>query len=102
MPSSMEELADFARRLQSLREAYAGAIDLPELSASEFARMLGIPLASYEAYERGDHEPPLSVLVLFHSKTGVSLDWLIAGDGDHRRPDRRVLQRPRSAPLPAA
>ncbi len=90
MPSSTAELAAFAQRLQKLRHAYAGAIDLPALSAAEFAQVLGVPLASYEAYERGDQEPPMSVLVRLHRKTGVSLDWLIA-DEQGGRPEGRSL-----------
>jgi transcriptional regulator with XRE-family HTH domain len=82
MPSSSAELAAFAQRLRNLRHAFARAIDLPELAASEFARMLGVSVANYEAYERGDCEPPLSVLATLHRRTGVSLDWLVAAEHD--------------------
>ncbi len=101
MPSSIAELAAFAQRLQNLRHAHAGAIDLPELSAVEFARILGVPLASYEAYERGDHEPPMSVLVLLHRKTGVSLDWLIADEPGGRPMGHRLPGRSRPTSLPS-
>ncbi|MBO0710032.1 MAG: helix-turn-helix domain-containing protein [Acetobacteraceae bacterium] len=80
MPSSSIQLAAFALRLRNLRQAYARAIDLPDLAAGEFARMLGVESTAYEAYERGEHEPPLSVLAVLHQKTGVSLDWLIADE----------------------
>ncbi|MCL2427749.1 MAG: helix-turn-helix domain-containing protein [Alphaproteobacteria bacterium] len=80
MPSSSIQLAAFALRLRNLRQAYATAIDLPDLAPAEFARMLGVESASYEAYEQGEREPPLSVLALLHQKTGVSLDWLIADE----------------------
>lgn len=83
MPSSSIQLAAFALRLRNLRLAYARAIDLPELAPAEFAGMLGVERAAYEAYERGEREPPLSVLAVLHQKTGVSLDWLIA---DETRP----------------
>lgn len=80
MPSSSIQLAAFALRLRNLRLAYARAIDLPELAPAEFAGMLGVERAAYEAYERGEREPPLSVLAVLHQKTGVSLDWLIADE----------------------
>ncbi len=81
MHSSSSELAAFGRRLQALRLAYAGAIDLPDLSATEFAQMLAISPPEFEAFEQGLREPPMSVLVVLHRKTGVSLDWLIAHEG---------------------
>lgn len=99
MPSSTEELAAFAERLQKLRHAYAGAIDLPELSAAEFARILGVPLTSYESYEGGEQEPPMSVLVLLHRKTGVSLDWLIADEHGGRPMGRGMAGRWRRTSL---
>ncbi len=99
MPSSSAKLAAFAQRLQKLRHAYAGAIDLPELSAAEFARILGVPLASYEAYEHGDTEPSMSVLVLLHRKTGVSLDWLMADEHGSRPLGRGLSERARPTSL---
>jgi|SRR6185312_7400860 transcriptional regulator with XRE-family HTH domain len=99
MPSSTTELAAFAQRLQKLRHAYAGAIDLPELSAAEFARILGVPLASYESYEHGDNEPSMSVLVLLHRKTGVSLDWLMADEPGGRPMGRGLAGRARPTSL---
>lgn len=86
MHSSSTELAAFARRLRSVRCAFAEAIDLPELSGAEFARMLGLPLAAYEAYEHGEREPSMSALVVLHRRTGVSIDWLIAEPQPQSRP----------------
>ena len=97
MPSSSVQLAAFAQRLRSVRQAYARAIDLPQLAAAEFARMLGVSIASYESYEQAEQEPPLSVLALLHRKTGVSLDWLIA-EGSEQRPTGSRVERPFAPP----
>ncbi len=81
MHSKVLDLAVFGCRLRSLRVAYAAAIDMADLSAAEFARMLAIAPLDYEAFEGGVREPSISVLLLLHRKTGVSLDWLVAHDG---------------------
>lgn len=99
MPISPIQLAAFAQRLRSLRRAYARAIDLPELAGAEFARMVGISAASYEAYESAEQEPTLSALALLHRKTGVSLDWLIADDSE-RRATGSPAGRSRAEPVP--
>ncbi len=86
MHSSSSDLAAFAGRLHRLRVGFARAIDLPELTAAEFAKMLTIAVPDYLAYESGAREPPLSVLATLHRRTGVSLDWLVAEDGADDRP----------------
>jgi transcriptional regulator with XRE-family HTH domain len=70
----------FAWRLRATRRAYGGMVDEPELSARQFAMLLGIQPERYRRYERAELEPPLSVLVALRRMTGVSLDKLIAGD----------------------
>ncbi len=84
MHSSSSELTAFGQRLRSVRLAYGAAIDLADMSAAEFAHMLAIAAPEYKAFEDGRREPPMSVLVTLHRKTGVSLDWLIAHEGQGR------------------
>ena len=95
MHSSSSELAAFGHRLRNVRLAYAAAIDLADLSAAEFAQMLAIAPAEYETFEDGLREPPMSVLVVLHRKTGVSLDWLIAHEGEDRARAMSGPPRPR-------
>jgi transcriptional regulator with XRE-family HTH domain len=70
----------FAWRLRATRRAYGGLTGQPNLSARQFARILGIFPERYRRYERGELEPPLSVLTSLRRVTGVSLDRLVSGD----------------------
>jgi len=47
---------------------------------AEFARMVGLNPSTYHYYEKG-RIPPVPVLVRLSRCTGVSLQWLLTGDG---------------------
>jgi DNA-binding XRE family transcriptional regulator len=64
----------FAARLAVIREA-AG---YPTQTA--FAEALGMSIQAYSRYERAEAEPNLSTLAAIHTLTGVSLNFLVAGD----------------------
>jgi transcriptional regulator with XRE-family HTH domain len=42
-----------------------------------FAVLLGVPVAAYDSYERGEAQPTAGFLVALRKKTAVSLDWLL-------------------------
>ena len=66
----------FGRRLATIREA-AGYE-----TATAFADALGLSIATYSRYERGETEPGMETLQKMQQLTGVSLDFLIAGRVD--------------------
>ncbi len=49
------------------------------MTAAEFATLLELSPVDYAAYEAGMADPSLTALAAAHRRTGVSLDWLIAG-----------------------
>ena len=81
-----------------VREHYAATIGYEEMPATEFATRLGVTGSAYRRYERGEVDPPTSVLSAIREATGVSLDFLVCGqkngyDGllsSYRRPKNRI------------
>lgn len=69
----------FGGRLEAARRHYGTQTGRPQLSRTDFAEDLGVQAARYRRYERGETEPPLLMLEKIRRLTGVSLDWLIAG-----------------------
>lgn len=67
-------------RLKLLRENLG-------LSQKEFGEMLGLAQTSYSNYEGGKSAVPSDVLEVLYKKVGVSIDWLVAGDGQMYRND---------------
>lgn len=51
-------------------------------SRAELAARLGVSEKTIGNYERGDNEPPASILLIFQEQLGVSLHWLVTGEGD--------------------
>lgn len=51
------------------------------LNASEFARKVGVAPNSVYRYERGDQSPSVQIAAKWAQLTGVSLDWLVTGNG---------------------
>lgn len=55
---------------------------VPEgLSLADFSSELGVSDRTLGNYIRGDREPSYDFLVRLKEKTGVDLNWLLAGDG---------------------
>ncbi|GAB3368282.1 hypothetical protein GCM10027431_13490 [Lysobacter rhizosphaerae] len=52
-------------------------------SQKEHAEALGVPLRTYQNYERGEREPDARTLLAVHDK-GWSLDWLLTGEGPEK------------------
>ena len=97
MPAPLEkhELSLFARRLRLVREHYAGSTGEPNLAAGHFATRLGISAWAYRRYERGEIDPPMTVLQAIRAMTGISLDYLVCGraNGDDCLAGEEVLNR---------
>lgn len=70
-PLVKQKCVDFSRRLEML---------LGDRSQVEFAKTLGILQQNVSRYLTGG-APSFSVLVTLAAKEGVSLDWLIMGQG---------------------
>lgn len=48
-----------------------------------FAEEIGVPLRTYQTYERGEREPNLQTLIATYER-GWSLNWLLTGEGPER------------------
>jgi transcriptional regulator with XRE-family HTH domain len=75
-----DDLDNFASRLRSVRVSYGQVIDLPAVTAAQFAQLVGVWPGTYGAYERGERDPPASFLASLRRRTGVDLNWLCCGD----------------------
>jgi len=72
--------AAFGRRLRAARIA-AGYE-----SAAAAASVIGLDEVRYRAYERGARVPALAALLAIQRTLGISLDWLLVGTGEIRKP----------------
>ena len=57
------------------------------LSQGAFAEQLGLSLAGYRNYEKGEREPPIAVITKVSRLTGLSVQWLILGQAYERGDD---------------
>lgn len=82
----------FGARLEASRRYHGRRSGRPRLKAKVFADELGVNPWRYRRWERGEIEPPLSVLKEIRRVTGLSLDWLICdlAPGDVILPDLAV------------
>jgi transcriptional regulator with XRE-family HTH domain len=71
------DLASLGKRIANVRRTYGESIDLADLDPALFAVMLGVRVATYASYERGEAHPSAGFLVALRKKTAVSLDWLL-------------------------
>ncbi len=65
---------------QRLREARGGKFP----TAADAARALAMLPVTLRAHESGQNAVPVEVLVMYAGRYGVTLDWLITGNGDAR------------------
>jgi transcriptional regulator with XRE-family HTH domain len=68
------DLKALGRRLRELRGF--------DLTQEEFATQLGTSQSQLSKYERGVAAPPADILFLVKRRFGVSIDWLLTGEGD--------------------
>ena len=77
------DIADFSsigNRLRNVRAWHGQTIDLPGITAEQFAGLLGTRPSAYAAYERDERDPPAFFLASLRAKTSVDLNWLCCGD----------------------
>jgi transcriptional regulator with XRE-family HTH domain len=72
----------FAARLIAVRKLYGLQTGRPDLDKKEFAALLPKEAQTYRRYELGETEPNLATLTRIRDLTGVSLNYLIAGQPD--------------------
>jgi transcriptional regulator with XRE-family HTH domain len=82
----------FAERLIAVRELYALQTGRPGLDKKDFAALIGKEAQTYRRYEKGETEPNIETLIKIRKLTGVSLNYLIAGEPDV------VQEQPRTKP----
>ena len=80
--------AILGERLAWVRRTYGRSIDLSDLTRIEFAAMLGVCAAVYEAYELGERMPTADFLVALRERTGISLGWLFGSNQQCPMPNR--------------
>ena len=68
--------AQFASRLKKHRESR-------QLSQSEFAKLLGLSLATYNRYEKQNAQPSISLLVRMADVLGITIDKLVGYDNNN-------------------
>lgn len=68
------------------------------MDRDEFASLLGVPTSTLANYEQGERAPPIEVLRAIRQRTGVSLDWLIMGEGEMRPSQEIPPASPEAAP----
>jgi transcriptional regulator with XRE-family HTH domain len=66
-------LKALGRRLRELRGF--------EVTQEEFAKELGVSQSQLSKFERGVAAPPADILFFVKKRFGVSLDWLLTGEG---------------------
>jgi transcriptional regulator with XRE-family HTH domain len=76
MRTDSVDLTTLGERFAAVRRAYGESIDLPDLGRGAFAALLGVSVAAYESYERGEAAPTIGFLLALRNKTGFSLDCL--------------------------
>jgi quercetin dioxygenase-like cupin family protein len=68
-----DKLAQIPGRIKELRE-------ILEISAIDMAADIGIPLETYEKYETGEHDIPISALYKIAGRLGADLTVLLTGE----------------------
>lgn len=64
---------------------------LGETDRDEWARAIGVGKSTLASYERGESEPTASVLSAYRENFGISVLWIVTGEGE-------MLENPANAP----
>ncbi|MEM1273691.1 MAG: helix-turn-helix transcriptional regulator [Pseudomonadota bacterium] len=78
----MTEMAWFTDENSTFGDRLAAARDSAGLSQSELARRAGVRVSSIRSWENDQSEPRANTLQRVSGILGVSLMWLLAGEGD--------------------
>ncbi|WP_375685383.1 helix-turn-helix domain-containing protein [Bartonella sp. TT110JLCBS] len=72
----LEPKTELAKRLREIRHT------LGFTERKQFARHFEIPETTMRNYETGLQEPPASIMRIYKDRCGISLDWLVTGEGE--------------------
>lgn len=64
----------YGRKLKEIRKQI-------NASQNEMADLMGVPYRTYAAYERGENNPPYSMLAVLCRNHKINLNWFIADEG---------------------
>ncbi|NCG55224.1 helix-turn-helix domain-containing protein [Serratia fonticola] len=65
-----------------IQERLRQVMDLKGLTIKELAERSGMPYRSLQNYLRGEREPNNDALLVLRTHLGISVDWLLTGEGD--------------------
>ncbi len=71
-----EPTTELAKRLREIRHT------LGFTERKQFAKHFEIPETTMRNYETGLQEPPASIMRIYKDRCGISLDWLVTGEGE--------------------
>ncbi|MFN3292763.1 MAG: helix-turn-helix domain-containing protein [Gemmobacter sp.] len=81
----------YAEGRATLGDRITAAREKAGLTPAEAARRLGVRLGTFEAWEADASEPRANRLQMLSGLLGVSLRWLMTGEGDGPDPDQAGL-----------
>ena len=81
----------YAEGRATLGDRITAAREKAGLTTAEAARRLGVRLATFQAWEADASEPRANRLQMLSGLLGVSLRWLMTGEGDGPDPDQGAL-----------
>ncbi|HMO72153.1 MAG TPA: helix-turn-helix domain-containing protein [Paracoccaceae bacterium] len=85
----------FSAQSATFGDRLAGAREAAGLSAEDLARRLGVRLTTVQAWEDDRAEPRANRVQMLAGMLGVSIRWLLTGEGDGlERPADRTLLAP--------
>ncbi len=71
-----EPTTELAKRLREIRHTFGFT------ERKQFAKYFDIPETTMRNYETGLREPPASIMRIYKDRCGISLDWLVTGEGE--------------------
>lgn len=69
----------------SIAERLRQALDALGLKITEASEKSGIPYRSWQNYLRGERDPGAEALQAMSTRLGISIDWLLTGQGEMLR-----------------
>lgn len=65
----------------SIKERLRQVIDAKGMTIKELSELSAIPYRSLQNYLRGEREPNADALITLKTHLGISIDWLLTGNG---------------------
>lgn len=81
----------YAESRATLGDRITAAREQAGISPAEAARRLGVRAATYQAWEADGSEPRANRLQMLSGLLGVSLRWLMTGEGDGPDPEQDTI-----------